>query len=158
MPQKAEAEFIESTHSNVRCLNNVLKACNSINIPNGDLARLIDLQKQITKTIEDVNNIIQPRVTMKVSALLNKVDKPSKRFSRTKFYSSASPYNNKKDKSNSFRIVPPMTLKKELGTAAQNKQTAPSQFLLSSLQLLENIRNLERLHNSTNAEKNHAED
>ncbi|QLG71999.1 hypothetical protein HG535_0C03520 [Zygotorulaspora mrakii] len=145
MTDVEDNELAELLHTNVKELKNCFDLCNSVSIPPGDKVVLVKLQKQISSTIEKINDILQPRVTMKVSALLNKSDNPKPKFSRKRFYSRASPYNNKMDKSNSFRIIPPLTSKTELLSSSRRKHTVASQLLLNNIQLLENLSNLERL-------------
>lgn len=140
-------EFANALNMNITELQSILRVYKETNIPKSSMNTLHEIQKQLSGHIKDINSILQPRVAMKVSALLNKAEKPKKKFSRVTFYSSDSPYINRRDKSNSYRIVPPTDFKSPITTTAKN--VVSSQFLLNSLQLLENIRNLERLQGTS---------
>lgn len=141
--------FRQGLNANIRELQTVLQIYDDSKVSQEEqMKKLSELQHQLSKNIEEMHDILQPRVAMKVSALLNKAEKPEKKFSRAKFYSLSSPYIRRMDKSKSYRIVPPMRLKNE-PPLSNSATPASSQFFLSSLQLLENIRNLQRLRQTS---------
>lgn len=139
----ANDEFANALNMNIIELQSILRLYKKTNIPKSGMDTLNEIQKQLSGHIKDISNILQPRAAMKVSALLNKAEKPKRKFSRMRFYTSDSPYINRRDKSKSYRIVPPINFKTPITSTAKN--VVSSQFLLNSLQLLENIRNLEKL-------------
>lgn len=102
-------------------------------------AKLLALEEALSKNIERIGELVKPR-----SPDSSQTVRPT--FSRTTFYSAESPYLNRMDSSKSFRLVPPMKVKKSPAPGSQTKRRSPNEFLLSSLQLLENITNLQRLH------------
>lgn len=117
--------------------------------------KLLKLQTTIGESIQSIENILCPgksKNVMRVSEMLNEdptVRRPYKKFRRTDFYSTNSPYRNMKDKSGSFRVVPPIPSRNEFFTknAQRRKEEDAAQFLLQNLPLLENLRNLKHLNN-----------
>lgn len=139
-------DFSQGLRSSIVDLQEVLRAYEKSPVPDEQMRKLISLQEQLSQSIREIRDTIEPEVAESdVSTPV--VESPAK-FSRARFYSLDCPYANKMDKSESFRLIPPMKLR---GTAVapQSKSKVSSQFLLSSLQLLENIRNLQRLQKSS---------
>lgn len=130
-------ELSQGLKSNIQELQNVLRAYEECSTTKEQLQQLIDLQGRLSKNIQKIHKTICPSS-----------QNPQAKFDRTRFYSEDSPYVNKMDKSGSFRLVPPMKVRSKT-TPTQLKKKASTKFLLSSLQLLENIRNLQRLQKSS---------
>lgn len=127
----------------IRKLQTALQSYESAKIPQENAARLVELRDLLASNVQEISDIVEHSTPGSVEN--SKDGQPS--FSRAKFYSSESPYLNKMDLSKSYRLVPPMKVKKS--KPSPTKRVSPSEFLLSSLQLLENITNLQRLHKTS---------
>lgn len=123
----------QGLRSNVEELQKILEEYDQFELPADQLQHIVFLQEQLSDNIDQIRRTI---------GLGN--PEPPKKFSRTTFYSENSPYANKMDKSGSFRIVPPMMLRSHT-TPNQTNDEVSSRILLGGLQLLENVRNLQRL-------------
>lgn len=127
----------------IQKLQAALQSYEAGEIPQEKVARLRELLGTLSNDVQEISELVTAS-----GAPADKLQDGRPSFSRKRFYSSDSPYLNRMDLSRSFRLVPPMKVRKAT-SASQPKRVSPSEFLLSSLQLLENITNLQRLEKAS---------
>ncbi|QLQ80914.1 hypothetical protein HG537_0E02690 [Torulaspora globosa] len=131
-------EISRELSASIEKLQAVLRSYEAGEISEDKVAKLRELQGRLSNGIQEITELVSGSSVEKQSS-----------FSRARFYSSDSPYLNRMDLSRSYRLVPPMKVRKATATVSQTKRVSPSEFLLSSLQLLENITNLQRLEKTS---------
>ncbi|QLL33356.1 hypothetical protein HG536_0E02670 [Torulaspora globosa] len=139
----------------IQKLQAALKSYEAGEISQEKVARLKELQGALSSGIQEISELVKSEPISGAPALADKQQDSRPSFSRKRFYSSDSPYLNRMDLSRSYRLVPPMKVRKATASP-QPKRVSPSEFLLSSLQLLENITNLQRLEKKTSTRDGHS--
>ncbi|GCE97780.1 hypothetical protein ZYGM_000565 [Zygosaccharomyces mellis] len=125
-----------------RLCNIAIKSCETRWAPEDD-SKVQSLHAQLNKLLNEYESLLNDK--SRSTTTTGRVGKPS--FSRSSFYHKEQPW----DKSHSFRLAPPpVTNATSRIKTSQKLQQLDARFLLSNLPLLQNLKNLQHLNNSTN--------
>lgn len=101
------------------------------------------LEGSLQNAIQEMEHLLQRNKQMQVSFLLNHDKSSRSTLDRTSFYSENSVFNNKMDRSGSFRLCPPMAHTSAVEYFKRDLPLEP--LMISDGQILENLANLKRL-------------